>query len=364
MREAFPPSPHSPAALLHQAAEQLATAQRTLEQQQHQHQPVQHQQPVQQPLQELQPVRRPVDHYKQAGQRLRSLLAGVGDGEDELLNSMLEEEPAANKLALCTLAAAAISGGAAVVCWVCGLDPLGGASLSLDTARAAAVGGAAAAPLVALKWLLWSEQARRQWDFLDDIHRVQVEAFRPLMCNLSSAQTLLLLATEVVPSMLILLPATTGGIAKALEMYSGMAQVTLPDFLPSVLALCTTALIAGAGKVAETSVSIEEYEVVQEALENADRFYRLTAVGLDSSPADAERAAEAFRSVALLWMARNQVATRASGLIGAAEIFYLGALWQLTGDLAAPMVAALGSAAVDFANIRRLSVPANSSNSA
>lgn len=137
--------------------------------------------------------------------------------------------------------------------------------------------------------------------------------------------------------MLILLPATTGGIAKALEMYSGMAQVTLPDFLPSVLALCTTALIAGAGKVrrqgsgwawagasscrdglrlvraagwlavlhaaawfhcpqplsswgfctglthccpfstwpcnalqvAETSVSIEEYEVVQEALENA-----------------------------------------------------------------------------------------------
>lgn len=62
----------------------------------------------------------------------------------------------------------------AVVCWVCGLDPLGGASLSLDTARAAAVGGAAAAPLVALKWLLWSEQARRQWDFLDDIHRVQV----------------------------------------------------------------------------------------------------------------------------------------------------------------------------------------------
>lgn len=63
-----------------------------------------------------------------------------------------------------------------VVCWLCGLDPLGGASLSLATARAAAIGGAAAAPLVALKLLLWSEQARRQWDFLDDIHRVQVGA--------------------------------------------------------------------------------------------------------------------------------------------------------------------------------------------
>lgn len=41
-------------------------------------------------------------------------------------------------------------------------------------------------------------------------------------------------------------------------------------------------------------------------------------------------------------LSARQVATRASGLIGAAEIFYLGALWQLTGDLAAPMVAALG----------------------
>jgi len=154
----------------------------------------------------------------------------------------------------------------------------------------------------------------------------QVEAFKPLVCNLSSTQTVLLLATgawhvdrwstarlllgrdscprrcrgvtgraiaglshlppgctpaapavsplchyrcvpaalpslcpcpavlppccaEVVPGMLILLPATTGGVAKALEMYSGMAQVNLPSFLPGVLALCTTALIAGAGKV-------------------------------------------------------------------------------------------------------------------
>ena len=63
-----------------------------------------------------------------------------------------------------------------MVCWVCGLDPLGGASLSAATARAAAVGGAAAAPLVALKALLWSEPARRQWDVLDDIHRRQVRA--------------------------------------------------------------------------------------------------------------------------------------------------------------------------------------------
>lgn len=49
--------------------------------------------------------------------------------------------------------------------------------------------------------------------------------------------------------MIILLPATTGGVAKALEMYSGMANISLPEFVPGALALCTTALIAGAGKV-------------------------------------------------------------------------------------------------------------------
>ncbi len=38
-----------------------------------------------------------------------------------------------------------------------------------------------------------------------------------------------------------------------------------------------------------------------------DRFYRLTAVGPSSSPAEARRAADAFRAVALTWMARNQV---------------------------------------------------------
>ena len=91
-----------------------------------------------------------------------------------MLNNLLEEQPASSKLALCLLAGGLISAGAAVVCWLCGLDPAGGASLSADSLRAAAVGGAAAAPLVALKALLWSEAARREMPFLEDIHKAQV----------------------------------------------------------------------------------------------------------------------------------------------------------------------------------------------
>jgi hypothetical protein len=116
-----------------------------------------------------------------------------------MLNSLLEEQPATNKLALCLLAGGLISAGAAAVCWVCGLDPAGGASLSADTLRAAAVGGAAAAPLVALKALLWSEWARQQLPFLDDIHKAQVDAFKPVMANLNAAQTVLLLASGARP---------------------------------------------------------------------------------------------------------------------------------------------------------------------
>lgn len=69
LREAFPAA-HSPAELLHQAAEQLAGVHRGVEPHHHWELPVQQQQ--QSPA---------VDHYRQAGQRLRSLLAGVGDGE-------------------------------------------------------------------------------------------------------------------------------------------------------------------------------------------------------------------------------------------------------------------------------------------
>jgi hypothetical protein len=48
---------------------------------------------------------------------------------------------------------------------------------------------------------------------------------------------------------LILLPATTGGIAKSLEMYCEVAGSAPPDFLPSLGALLITATIAGVAKV-------------------------------------------------------------------------------------------------------------------
>lgn len=52
------------------------------------------------------------------------------------------------------------------------------------------------------------------------------------------------------------------------------------------------------------------------------------------------------------------MATRFAAALGALEVIYLGGLWQQTGDLAAPMAAALVAAAVDFSHMRRLAAPA------
>ena len=73
--------------------------------------------------------------------------------------------------------------------------------------------------------------------------------FRPLLYRLTPAQTLVVLGSEVVPGVLILLPAATGGIAKALALYAGVAGWDPPAALPAVAALLITSGLAGVSKV-------------------------------------------------------------------------------------------------------------------
>ena len=52
----------------------------------------------------------------------------------------------------------------------------GGASLSLHSLQAAALGAAASLSLVAIKAYLWSEHGKRQIGWVEDWHRNQVGA--------------------------------------------------------------------------------------------------------------------------------------------------------------------------------------------
>lgn len=54
---------------------------------------------------------------------------------------------------------------------------------------------------------------------------------------------------EVVPGVLILLPACAGGVARAVEMYASLAGAELPDALSLAAGLGVTTVIVGISKV-------------------------------------------------------------------------------------------------------------------
>jgi hypothetical protein len=303
-----------------------------------------------------------MDPYRAAGQRLERLLAGAGDGEEELLNNLLMEENVDRKVFIAALAGVGISTVACIACWACGLDPVGGASLSLGSLHAAAIGGAAALPLVAIKGFLWSDKAHSMLPFLEDVQQQQINEFQPILYQLNPAQTVLVVGSEVIPGLLILLPAATGGCRKLLEMYFDLAGVetnatAAHNPFAAAASVSIAALLMAGTKLVELTPSEEEYDTVKDALTNADRFYSLVGQGRDSNAADATSNAAAFRAVAVTWLARRQVAARFAALLATLEVLFLGTLWHFTGDFTAPLVAGLASAAVDFAGIRKSMMP-------
>lgn len=83
------------------------------------------------------------------------------DGEDELLNSLVEQESPESKLQTSVILGGAVTLGAVVVSSLLGKDPWGGVSPTLETLSAAATGLAAALPLAALRVWSWTPSAAR-----------------------------------------------------------------------------------------------------------------------------------------------------------------------------------------------------------
>lgn len=69
----------------------------------------------------------------------------------------------------------------------------------------------------------------------------------------------------------------------------------VPDQIPEFLAIATTAAIAAIAQLLNTKASQQEVDVIQEALANADRYYRVLGTGpmtpgSAASPQEARRA--------------------------------------------------------------------------
>ena len=101
---------------------------------------------------------------------------------------VLDREPAESKLLLSLAAGGAVTIAAGTICWFCGSDLAGGASLSEHSLRAAGTGLAAAAPLAAGRLLFWNDGAAEALPPLSYLQRGKVDAFKPLLSNLTPAQ--------------------------------------------------------------------------------------------------------------------------------------------------------------------------------
>lgn len=73
--------------------------------------------------------------------------------------------------------------------------------------------------------------------------------FKPLLDRLTPAQTAVFMCTEVVPGVLLMLPAAMGGLTKGVMFASDLAGVDTPLFVAQSAALVITAGAAGLAKV-------------------------------------------------------------------------------------------------------------------
>lgn len=308
----------------------------------------------------------PKDPFVEAAFRLQSLLHAVGDGEDELIEQSLREEPPMSKLGLMAIGGGVITVAAVAISSLSGQDPWGGASLSLHSLESALVGAALAVPLVACRTALWSKEAEERLPALADMHRLMAEEAEPWLHRFSGGHLAAHAAMEVLSMVLLLLPAAQGGISAGLEFYSSLLQqsllgggaamaaaadagaAALPHGVGAAIALVATATCAGVVQSLNLGSDEEQVQIVKDAVANADRYYRLTASDAGSGPGSAARASTAFKAVAVSWMEAQEDASSLCGAVSFLDVLSLSAIWYATGDLAAPAVAALAVAAVDY----------------
>ncbi|KAG2497688.1 hypothetical protein HYH03_004425 [Edaphochlamys debaryana] len=297
------------------------------------------------------------DPFTSAGRRLQTLLSRVGDGEDEALNQLVEEETPESKLQTATVLGCGVTVASVVICSLMHVDPWGGVGFNAETAAAAGLGLAAALPMALLRRWSWTPAAAKVLPALQDVHDGQFELQRPWLASMGRGQVATLMALEVLPLTALLFPAGQAAIRSGVAMYgqliSGAGLPSQEAYLTG-LALMLTAIVCGVGRSLELSVTEEEYDLVQTAAKNADRYYRTVTTDLHTTPADASRAAEAFRFVAAAWLQTKSEASLLAGGITGMDVLLLGCLWAATGNLAAPAIAALAVNGVDMWQLHSL----------
>ena len=87
-------------------------------------------------------------------------------------------------------------------------------------------------------------------------------------------------------------------------------------------------------------------------MDNADRYYKVMTNNVAGR--DPDSAAQAFKAVASQWLQQRQQACLVLAVLTAGEVSFLGLLWRVTDDMAAPLAAAMILTAVEYAFIKKV----------
>jgi len=308
-----------------------------------------------------------VDPYEAANTRLSNLLSGVGGGEDELYDAILTNENPWVKTGLVAASGVLVGSGSFVICGLCQLvgqeaDILGGATLTLDSLAAAAVGLVAGLPLAGLRAVLWGKEMKTKLPAVEKMLDLEQEYYQPVLEGLSDLQVAIVMTAEVLPTLLIVLPAAQSGLTFSYSVYTQLVGALVGKegdvmAVSESLALLTTAALSAIGQLVNGSINAEQKETIDEALKNSERYYKLTWLQPGRTKEDAEDARKAFEYVARTYVDTWQDSSRLTAIFTAGEVIYLGLLWRATGDLWAPFVCTMLPHAVDFYFVRKNLAP-------
>lgn len=147
------------------------------------------------------------------------------------------------------------------------------------------------------------------------------------------------------------LPTLMGCIASSTGLYAGMVEKNsgfqVPEGMPCFVGLLVSSLLFGATRAGANSLSDDERTVVLDAIDNADRYYKVMSISGKPSTLDSNVNSEAFKFVAQKWLNRHLLVATLAGVLGLFDMLYLGILWLATGNLMAPTVVAFLAGAVD-----------------
>jgi hypothetical protein len=282
---------------------------------------------------------------------------------------------------------------------------------NMQSVHAALLGAAFGLPLVLCSVAGRSELFKRSFPVLDQLHEQQADLQKHFIQGMNVTQVGIWLSFIIVPGLLTLLPATKAAVIwsvsftqQALLQTWGSA-FTFPTLHLGPLAYLLPPLAScyAAGMISASCLGVrpKHIELLRDAVRSADAYFRLAAArqppgvsqsnrnagrsgavgpsvpqygasvfassssltleqdlseseGEDSSSYEASSAAstgqvaaDAFKTLSMIWLVSRRQAAHLACILTGLNVMYYSIIWTVTGDMTAPIMAAMLHAATE-----------------